>query len=166
MMPLPAALSGGGSLTAWRLDRRSFAAEWDSGEGAQLYGGRWNTPGKRVVYASLDPATTILEVAVHAGFAMLQQVPHVTTRFSIDDASDIHVVTPANLPVKTWLSAGHAAANQQAFGDQLLAAHRFVLLPSTVSPLSWNCLFNPDRAKKHYRWLEQILFVFDARLKK
>ena len=52
MTPLPAAL-GGGEVVAWRLDDARFAATWDSGEGAYLLGGRWNSPGVRAVYCAL-----------------------------------------------------------------------------------------------------------------
>uniref|UniRef100_UPI003F94965A RES family NAD+ phosphorylase n=1 Tax=Rhodoblastus sp. TaxID=1962975 RepID=UPI003F94965A len=78
MTPLPAGL-GGSELVAWRLDRSSFAATWDSGAGAYLEGGRWNGKGVRAVYCSIDPATAILEVAVHTGFEALDSVPHVLT---------------------------------------------------------------------------------------
>jgi RES domain-containing protein len=59
---------GGGKLIAWRLDQARFASTWDSGEGAFQVGGRWSSNGVRVVYCALDPATAILEVAVHKGF--------------------------------------------------------------------------------------------------
>src|ERR1700679_4047133 len=60
MTPLPASL-GGGALMAWRLDQAIFATTWDSGEGAYLVGGRWNSRGVRAVYCSIDPAIAILE---------------------------------------------------------------------------------------------------------
>ena len=47
MTPLPAAL-GGDELVAWRLNGAGYAASWDSGEGAFLYGGRWNGKGECV----------------------------------------------------------------------------------------------------------------------
>ena len=56
MTPLPPPL-GRGELVFWRLDKATFASSWDSGEGAFLFGGRWNSRNRRVVYASLDPAT-------------------------------------------------------------------------------------------------------------
>ncbi len=48
---------GAGEVTAWRLDESRFAATWDSGEGARLYGGRWNSRGRTIVYCSVDPST-------------------------------------------------------------------------------------------------------------
>ena len=82
MTPLPVPL-GDGSLMAWRLDQAAFAATWDSGEGAFRLGGRWNSRGVRAVYCSVDPATAILEVAVHKGFKALDIVPHVMTAVTI-----------------------------------------------------------------------------------
>ena len=50
---------------AWRLDAEVYGGTWDSGMGSNLNGGRWNKPGRRVVYASVDPSSAILEVAAH-----------------------------------------------------------------------------------------------------
>ena len=82
MTPLPGAL-GTGEIIGWRLDHERFKSTWDSGEGAFKLGGRWNSRGVRAVYASIDPSTAILEVAVHKGFRTLDTVPHVLTAFEI-----------------------------------------------------------------------------------
>lgn len=97
MTPLPAVL-GGIELVAWRLDRQKYAATWDSGEGSYLAGGRWNSPGGRTVYCALDPATAILELAVHKGFEVLDTEPHVLTSLTVTDPASVHVVDPATLP--------------------------------------------------------------------
>src|SRR5947209_19074782 len=101
MTPLPAAL-GGSELLVWRRDTAGFAATWDSGEGAFLVGGRWNSRGVRAVYCSIDPATAILEVAVHKGFRALDTVPHVITAAIIDPAR-VFVVEPNAVPNSNWL---------------------------------------------------------------
>ena len=130
----------------WRLDLRRFAPIWDSGEGAFLAGGRWNPPGIRAVYCALDPAAAILEVAVHKTFRVLDTVPHTMTSAHVNDPADIFVVDPSTVPNPNWLRPGTPGAGQQAFGARLLAAHRFVLIPSTVSTHSWNLLFDSTRA--------------------
>ena len=162
MTPLPAAL-GGTELVGWRLDRAKHAPTWDSGEGAFLFGGRWNSAGVRAVYCSLDPATTILEVAVHKGFHVLDTDPHVVTRFRVDAAS-VHVVEPRDVPNPNWLRPGVPGAGQQGFGDDLLAAHPFVLIPSAVSYFSWNLLFVATSAAGRYHLIEQHPFALDTRL--
>ena len=102
MTPLPAAL-GGRDLVAWRLDAAHFADSWDSGEGAYRAGGRWNGRGVRAVYCSTDPATAILEVAVHKGFPALDTTPHVLTCLTVTDPARVHVVTPEDVPNPAWL---------------------------------------------------------------
>lgn len=82
---------GGGKLIAWRLDQARFASTRESGDGAFQVGGRWNSKGVRVVYCALDPATAILEVAVHKGFKALDTLPQVLTALHIADESDVHI---------------------------------------------------------------------------
>ena len=50
-------------------------------------------------------------------------------------SSGAHVVQPATIPNKNWLRPGFPSRGQQEFGDDLLARHKFILIPSTVSKL-------------------------------
>ena len=148
---------------AWRLDQSKYAATWDSGEGAFLVGGRWNSRGVRAVYCSIDPATAILEVAVHKGFRALDTVPHVITSATIDPAG-VFVVEPTAVPNPNWLRPGIPSAGQQAFGDDLLARHSFVVIPSVVSTASWNVIFIAATAAGSYKMRSQNSFALDTRL--
>jgi len=161
--PLPPPL-GGSKLVVWRLDVIRHAAAWDSGEGAYLSGGRWNSRGVRAVYCAVDPATAILEVAVHKGLRTLDTVPHTLTAATIADASHVHVVGPAAVPNPNWLRPCIASAGQQAFGDALLGAHTFVLIPSVVSTHSWNLMFVASSAAGGYVLRMQERFALDPRL--
>ena len=163
MTPLPPPL-GSGELVFWRLDLAKFAGMWDSGEGSYLVGGRWSSRGVRAVYASLDPATAILELAVHKTFRTLDTVPHVLTRARINDASRIHVISPADIPNPNWLRPGAISAGQQMLGNALMTAHAFVLIPSVVSTHSWNLIFDPAVAKSFYDSVTQEPFAVDTRL--
>ncbi len=163
MTPLPVAL-GGTELVAWRIDQARFASAWDSGEGAYQNGGRWNTMGVRAVYCAIDPATAILEVAVHKGFKALDVVPHVLTASTIIETARVHIVDPADVPDPDWLRPGIPSAGQQAFGDGLLARHGLFLIPSTVSSHSWNLIFDSVAAIGAYAMKSQERFVLDPRL--
>ena len=163
MSLLPIGL-GGTELVAWRLDLAVHASTWDSGEGAYRVGGRWNSKGIRAVYCSLDPATAILEVAVHKGFRALDTVAHIMTAAVIADAGDVHVLDPASLPNPNWLRPGIPGAGQQAFGDDLLQRHRFVAIPSAVSSHSWNLIFLPGSGIGDYALKFQEAFALDTRL--
>jgi len=149
----------------WRLDQAKFGPDWDSGEGSWRVGGRWSSRGVRVVYAALDPATAILEAAVHKTFETLDAVGHVLTSAGISDAGAVRVVGPPDVPDPAWLRPGAPRPGQQAFGDALLRAHPFVLIPSVVSTHSWNLLFDPSVAEGLYLPLAQEPFSLDARLR-
>lgn len=152
---------------AWRMDHAVYKDQWDSGEGAFRVGGRWNSKGSGyVVYCTIDPATAILEVAVHKGFRTLDTVPHVLTAMIIDPNSipNIHVVSATQLPNANWLNSGVPSIGQQEFGDALLAHHDFVLVPSVVSKHSWNLIFDRTKAAGLYRRDLQEAFNLDTRL--
>jgi RES domain-containing protein len=161
MMPLPWVPA---SPLAWRLDLHSNALAWDKGIGAANVGGRWNPVGYAVVYCSADPATAILEVAVHKGFAVLDTIRHTLTRARILEVADVHVVTPKDVPIAGWLRPGSPSRGQQAFGRALLEQYPFVVIPSTVTQESWNLLFNPKRAAGRYELETQERFALDPRL--
>jgi RES domain-containing protein len=163
MTPLPAPL-GGTELIAWRLNKKIYRDTWDSGEGSFLGGGRWNSKGVRAVYCSIDPGVAILEAAVHKGFETLETVPHVLTEVRITEAQNVFVVHPEAIPNPRWLISGIQSAGQQRFGDQLLAHHKFVLIPSTVSTHSWNLIFVASSARGAYVLRSQERFALDPRL--
>jgi RES domain-containing protein len=163
MTPLPAPL-GTGELVFWRLDMEVFAPAWEQGEGSFRVGGRWNSKGVRAVYASLDPATAILEVAAHKTFRILDTVPHILTWGRITNPGTARVVTEGDVPNPNWLVPGIPSTGQQQFGDALLKAHPFVILPSAVSRHSWNIIFDASLAKPHYDKVEQERFRLDTRL--
>ena len=161
--PLPLPL-GDGELVAWRLDQANYARTWDSGEGAFQLGGRWNSKNVRAVYCSVDPATAILEVAVHRGFRVLDTVCHVMTAVTMKHVADFKVITRAEIPNENWLRPGIPSTGQQAFGNQLLRDHKLFLIPSSVSTFSWNLIFDASSAKEFYSLRMQETFALDPRL--
>ncbi len=164
MTPLPAPLEPASALVAWRLDASSHALTWDSGIGAERQGGRWNPRGVKAVYCSLDPATCILEAAVHRGFDVLDTQPHTLTRFAVAPSATVHVVQPEDIPNPAWLHGGIPSAGQQRFGAELLGRHAFVAFPSAVSKKSWNLVFVPGLASGRYVLQQQERLVVDTRL--
>jgi RES domain-containing protein len=113
-----------------------------SGTGAMLMGGRFNSPGRPVIYGALNFAGAMLEVLVHA---RIGKVPkhHVW----------IEVEVPANVSVEQAgaedLPAGWDAPDAQVarrFGDQWIEEGRSALLvvPSVVARAERNVLVNPN----------------------
>lgn len=163
MTPLPSPL-GSGEIRFWRLDTERHAATWNAGEGSFRVGGRWNSPGIRAIYTSLDPATSTLEVAVHKGFRVLDTEVHILTSGRITDPKNVHVVEPHDVPNPNWLSPCTPNRNQQEYGDKLLANHQFVMIPSAVSRHSWNLIFEAKKTMADYTDVVQERFALDPRL--
>lgn len=164
MVPLPAALDSKAALVGWRIDALEFVASWDSGFGAERYGGRWNPKGFKAVYCSLDPSTCVVEAAVHRGFHVLDTRPHMLTSFDLAESAAVRVVMPDDVPNPAWLHGGTPSAGQQAWGAGLLSTHAFVLFPSAVSRRSWNLVFEPAVAYGRYRLRLQERLIVDTRL--
>lgn len=164
MTPLPPPL-GAAELVAWRLDRKEHAETWDSGTGSFLEGGRWNSKGVAAVYCAIDPATAVLEVAVHKGFKALDTVAHVLTAVNITEPESVHVVDPEkDIPNPNWLRPGIPSHGQQQFGNDLLNNHKFIVIPSAVSTHSWNLIFVGSKAAGAYSLRLQEDFALDTRL--
>ena len=131
MTPLPAALNPGSAnstLDVWRLDAARHAATWHQGEGAFLVGGRWTPRGRRVLYCGLDPSTSILEVAVHKSFRVLDTVAHKLIRIEISRPGLVHRLDLTTISNPAWLRSGTVSAGQQAFGESGFTLHLAVLV--------------------------------------
>ncbi len=112
---------------------------WD-GTGAALIGGRWNSPGRPVIYGSLSYACAMLETLAHANIGRIPT----THRYVIADIPDGVTVErhdQSTLPLG-WDAENNAAA--RAFGDLWLSEARsaVMLVPSVASKLEWNALIN------------------------
>jgi RES domain-containing protein len=116
-----------------------------------------------VLYTSLDPATTILEVAVHTGFDFLDTVPHTLLALTVDPAG-AHIVAPSDIPNLNWLRPGTVSPNQPKFGDALLDQYPLIVLPSVVSTHSWNLMINVTTAAGRFVLKDQGALALDPRL--
>ena len=115
--------------TAWRICRRPFADL--SGEGARLYGGRWNSPGRPVVYAAEAAALAVLEVRVHLDLD-----------WSLLPAD--YVLMAIDLSSLAIESLEEAPDDPVAYGDAWLESRRSAVLgvPSVLVRESRNLLVN------------------------
>jgi RES domain-containing protein len=88
----------------------------------------------------------------------------VLTAIGITDVASVFVVQPETVPNPNWLRPGIPSGGQQAFGDSLLAKHKFIVIPSVVSTASWNLIFVAALAAGAYRVKSQEAFALDTRL--
>ena len=129
-------------MIVWRLCQAGHAAL--DGEGAFLYGGRWNAPGTRLVYTSRHLSLAILEILVHTGPDTL---PDGLFKLEISIPEDIRRETRAasDLPAR-W--ADGTTRDAQSVGDRWVAGARSAALqlPSAIVPEEENVLINPRHA--------------------
>lgn len=130
-------------LTAWRLAAPEFAATphgMMSGEGARLFGGRWNSPGVRAVYLGDSLALASMELLVHLGdldvLKTYRKLP-----VTIPEELVMHI-DPVGLPVG-WETSPRTVT--RAIGDQWLADGQSAVLqvPSAVITVECNFVVNP-----------------------
>ena len=137
--PPSAAAVTSASWQAWRIADGRFAPF--SEIGAALIGGRWNSPGQGVIYASRSFAGAMLECLAHAAIG---RVPKTHVAVGIEIAGDIAVERRDEtlLPVG-WDHRDLRIA--RAFGDAWLSQRRSAVLvvPSVVARKEANVLFNP-----------------------
>lgn len=116
---------------------------WD-GTGAAMVGGRWNSPGRPVIYASLSYACAMLEILVHANIGRIPAT-HAYVLAQIPDNVAIERHDASSLPAG-WDSEDPSVARR--LGDQWLQEARCAVLviPSVVARLECNALINPLHA--------------------
>jgi RES domain-containing protein len=114
----------------------------ESGAGARLYGGRWNSPGRAVIYACTHYSGAMLEKLVHTNGRLPKHQVCVTYELprglvpAVLDAAEI----------RGWDAEDQVVA--RAAGDAWLEAAKdaVLLVPSVVFPDDHNALINPAHA--------------------
>ena len=151
------------ALTLWRLTKARYAASAFDGEGARLYGGRWNSPGRAVVYLAGSLALAALEILVHV---KSQSELEGYVKIRVEVPKDL-VATVAALP-ENW-QQGRAPDETKAIGDRWLGAGETPLLrvPSVVIPEEYSYLLNPQHPKFSEITVDEAEpFSFDPRLRR
>jgi len=126
----------------WRIVASRYRDRAYDGEGARLYGGRWNHPGTAAAYASTHLSLAVLELFVHLDPDTLP-----------GDLVAVPAELPAGIAVEELplgaLPAGWRAypapETVQELGNAWLRAGTAaaLLVPSVVLPEERNVLLNP-----------------------
>jgi RES domain-containing protein len=116
------------------------------GTGAMLHGARWNSPGRRVIYASETYAGALLEILVHGSGGVPPSQGYI--EIEIPAGPSIEEIAQEALP--GWDSASFETA--RAFGDRWYDQRRtpVLMVPSVVTRVERNILINqehPDFAR-------------------
>src|ERR1700722_17417838 len=131
-------------MRVWRICRQAHASGAFSGEGARLYGGRWNSEGVKVVYTSTSLALAEIENFVHLE-PSLQADDLVLGEAEIPDDLAVEHLSLKALPRK-WREHGNESL--KVFGDRWIRAGSTIALhvPSATIPGEWNVLLNPEHS--------------------
>ncbi len=151
-------------MRVWRMAKTRYAPSAFDGEGAKRFGGRWNSTGTRVAYASSNSALAVLEVLVHmtAGGAL--------TGYSLIAATlpDALVdVLPADALPANW-KASPVPPSVQMIGDAWVRSVRSLALrvPSVIVEGGFNYLVNPAHKDARRMTIESITrYEFDPRMR-
>ncbi len=143
-------------MIVYRLAKAAFTAL--DGEGARLYGGRWNSPGRPMIYTAASPSLAVLEVLVHFDLPVeLMPDDYRLLTIEVPDAAEIEQLeqTPMDLDVR------------RSAGDDFLVrgAALALLVRSVVVPQERNALINAHHeAMRSVRLVRDEMFRFDRRL--
>lgn len=150
------------TYTAWRIVTRQWADNGFDGEGARLYGGRWNSPGRAVVYLADSRALVALETLVH--HPSIPDIGYV--RFPVQFKSSLVERIPLER-VREELDSLVVAPQTQAVGDDWLeqSSKPVLEVPSAIIPEEKNYLLNPKHPKFGQIEIGALeSFAFDPRL--
>lgn len=151
-------------MRVYRLTKTRHARSAFEGTGSRLVGGRWNSPGRSVVYTSTHPSTAVLEILVHVRRAELLRDAYMVIEADVPDELVLDLDS-TRLP-DGWDAVPETAAST-AIGDEWFdtAASVALRVPSAVMRGQLNVLLNPN----HPDWDQLVIgapqpFLFDARL--
>jgi RES domain-containing protein len=128
-------------LSVWRITSKKFTKSAFKGEGARLFGGRWNTPGTPLIYTAESKSLAVLEILVHLDSPDLLR-KYVLFEVKIEDPLVTHL-DPASLP-KDWRQDPPPPDAQKLGDEWASSAHSAVLrVPSAIVTGEFNYLLNP-----------------------
>ncbi|MCZ2459520.1 MAG: RES family NAD+ phosphorylase [Chitinophagales bacterium] len=151
-------------MELYRIAQEKFADDL-SGNGAKIFGGRWNSEGLFALYTSSYRSLALLETLAHTPAKMLDQKVYILITLSLPGNTRIEVID------KNKLSPGWDAPDTRPLtkrlGDEFLKSKSSLLLavPSVLMPEENNYLVNvlhPDMKKMKVIFKRRI--SFDKRL--
>jgi RES domain-containing protein len=150
-------------MLVYRLGRTRFKDD-TSGEGARLFGGRWNHKGTPCLYTAESRALAVLEYTVNVH---IDDVPRALS-MTVLQVPEQHLLrlAPKDLP-GDWFHSP-APASTKDFGTGLLKKSEYLLIqiPSVIIPEEYNYLINPLHQDIHQvKVLSVHDFVYDVRIK-
>jgi len=148
-------------MVVYRITLKEYVEDL-TGTGAMLFGGRWNSKGKRMLYTSQSLSLAALEIAVNASRIVLKKTFYF---LALEIPKCKHEVNHDQLK-DHWNGYPHSYHTVQ-LGDAFLDTGRLCLkVPSAVIETEFNYLLNPlSEQFSGVRIVDSRPFLFDSRIK-
>jgi RES domain-containing protein len=148
-------------MEAYRICKKQYATDF-SGEGAKLFGGRWNSEGIAALYASQHISLCVLEILVHSNEK--QMVPNLNLMvLNIPNSWPLYNIDVDKLK-PNWQN--HTSYSQ-FIGDNILKQDDYAgfTAPSVIIPQEFNIVLNPlFKGFKQLKLVDNNPFTLDSRL--
>lgn len=145
----------------YRLCEQAYADAID-GTGAKLYGGRWNSPGRPMLYTAGHISLAVLEILVRIPLTCMPE-NHMLVKIGLPDKIPVFTLERNKLK-KNWKND---IAYSRFIGDSFLEEQSALVMraPSAVVEDEDNFLFNPLHPQfSQVKIISAIPFRFDKRL--
>jgi RES domain-containing protein len=150
-------------MIVFRLCRNNYT-DFLSGIGAEKVGGRWNSRGIKMVYASGSRSLCTAELAVHIPLGIIP-VDYRIVEIKIPSKIRVQNFVISKLP-PDWKIFPHPVSTQ-LIGNEFIKQNKYAVckVPSAVVPGDFNFLINPYHKDFHLIEVRKTEpFEFDHRL--
>jgi RES domain-containing protein len=149
-------------MEVFRISRSKYTNDL-SGEGARLYGGRWNRPGLSALYTSQSRALALLELIVHFNSADALRLDYEFLTLDIEDSMIVSLCEEVEIYNKENKIFPCREKTEMLFIKQNVLGIR---VPSVIIPQECNVIINPMHDwMKSVKILKKESVVIDKRLR-
>ena len=151
-------------MELYRITQEKYADDL-SGNGAKLFGGRWNSEGLPALYTASSRALALLEILAHTPAKMLDSKPYFLVAIFVPDTTSV-LETDLKKLSPGW-DAPDIRSYTQKTGDVFLTEKKHLLLsvPSVIVFEERNFILNPQHIDfKKVKILNKRRINFDKRV--
>jgi len=129
-------------MICWRICKSKYAEDL-SGTGAGILGGRWNSPGLKVLYTSSTASLALLEILTWTSFQKLARNKFKILEIDIPALEEEQQITSIGLSANWQLPQNYAET--RSLGDRWIkeASSFTMTVPSAILPMENNIILNP-----------------------
>jgi RES domain-containing protein len=152
-------------MEVYRITQQEFTEDL-TGNGARLFGGRWNSEGFFALYVSSSRSLALLETLAHTPAKMLDVRVYHLIALSVPENMLTQKVSVKNL-LPGW-DAPDTRPFTKKIGDTFLSNKRNLMLevPSVIMPEEINFVINPlHQDMKQVKVINKRRIYFDNRIK-